>query len=324
MLIISGYQYFAPQQTAQLSFEKLRSLTATDDKEYAAIYSPDGQYSVFHRYINKVCLNNLWAKNMTTQQEIQLNKNIGTYGSHSFSIDGEKLAFISTEDCDKPITQKRCYNLMTLDFSKALKQPQQPSLLVECKDSELRDPIWIDNDNIAVMQRASNRWKIINYSIKDNKSTTIFELNKGNLISFDYSVNEDLIAVISVLNDGQHYIEMLKPDGKILSRHAIEFPQEFSKLKFIYPSFNPLSKQLVFSSGRQLFTLSYDGKVNRVNLPLDYKIENPKFHPNGKKLLLIKKWYDSDIASLPLNQSAQNKSKISASYPVLERSNRGR
>jgi transcriptional activator of cad operon len=322
VLIIIGYQYLAPKQAYQLSFDKLRSLTATDDKEYAARYSPDGQHIIFSRYIDKLCMNNLWAKNIHTLQETRLTKNVGSYSGHNFSIDGKKLAFIATQDCDKPITQKSCYNLMSLDFTKALESPQLSRLMVECKSSQLRDPIWLDNDNIAVLQKFSNRWKLTSYSISENKSKILFELKEGNLIAFDYSVTEDLIAVSSVHDDGRHYIEMLKPDGQMLSSHPIDFPEEFSKFRSVYPNFDPLNNQLVFSSGRQFFTLSYEGKVSRISLPLDYKIEGPKFHPDGKRLVLIKKWYDSDIASIPLYQSAQKKqthSNSNAIYPMLER-----
>ncbi len=153
ILAFAGFNYLVPKQTSQLTFDNLRPLTATDDKEYAAVYSPDGQYIVFHRYLDKVCMNNLWAKNVSTQQETRLTKDIGTYGSHSFSLDGKKLAFVSTEDCDKPIPQNSCYNLVSLDFRKALDSPQLSKLMVECKNSKLRDPVWIDNDNIAVMQK---------------------------------------------------------------------------------------------------------------------------------------------------------------------------
>jgi len=38
-------------------------------------------------------------------------------------------------------------------------------------------------------------------------------LKDGNLIDFAYSVKDDLIAVISIHNDGLDYIDMLKPDG---------------------------------------------------------------------------------------------------------------
>ncbi|MCJ8322035.1 MAG: winged helix-turn-helix domain-containing protein [Colwellia sp.] len=321
-----GFNTLAPEQTSPLTFDKLRSLTATDDKEYAASYSPDGEFIVFHRYIDKLCMNNLWAKNTTTQQETQLTKNLGTYGRHSFSIDGKKLVYISSQDCNKPIPQKRCYNLMSLDFKKALASPQPSTLMVQCKNSQLRNPQWLDNDNIAVMQNFGNRWKLISYSISDNKSTILFELKEGNLIAFDYSVRENLIAVISVDNVGRQYIKMLEPNGQILSSHIIEFPAEFSKFRYIAPVFDPLNKQLVFGYIRQLFTLSYDGKINRISLPLEHKIEAPSFHPNGKRLLLIKKRYDSDIASVPLVDSNKNQSSLlntNAIYSILARSTLG-
>lgn len=307
-LAIWGFNSLVPEQTSSLSFDKLRPLTATDDKEYSAVYSPDGEFIVFHRYIDKICMNNIWAKNTTTQQETRLTKNMGTNGSHSFSIDGKKLVFVSTQDCVKPISQKSCYNLMTLDFHKALASPQLSTLMVQCKNSQLRDPIWLDDNHIAVLQKFGSRWKLTRYSISDNKSTILFELNEGNIISFDYSVSEDLIAVTSLHSDGRHYIEMIKPDGQIISSHAIAFPQEFSKFRSIYPVFDPLNKRLVFGHIRQLYTLSYDGKISRVSLPVDHKIEAPSFHANGKQLLLIKKTYDSDIAAMPIFQPVNQQS----------------
>lgn len=57
-----GYQYFSTKKPSPLFFDTLRSLTATDDKEFDASYSPDGQYIVFHRYLNKFCDNKIWAK----------------------------------------------------------------------------------------------------------------------------------------------------------------------------------------------------------------------------------------------------------------------
>ena len=178
--------------------------------------------------------------------------------------------------------------------------------MLRCQNTDIKDPKWIDNNNIVLLQKTSNRWKLINYSIDENKSTDLYDLKDGNLINFDYSVSDDLIAVSSIYGDGQHYIEMLKPDGRILSSHKIDRPQELSKYRLIFPSFDPLSKQLIFSTGRQLFTLSYEGKVTKINLPFADRMVNPKFHPDGKRLLLIKGPYDKDITLMPLNRSTAN------------------
>jgi len=303
ILAFISFSYLIPTQPVKLSFGELRSLTATDNKEYAGIYSPDGEYIVFNRYSQEVCMiSNLWAKNIKTQKETQLTKNWGRYGSHSFSKDGMKLVFIESEDCNKPVTQKECYKLMTLDFEKALEVPQSPNLLMSCKNSRIAKPTWLNNNNIALLQKFSNRWKLTSYSIADNKSTVIYELEDGNFVDYDYSVTNDIIALTSINYDGLHYIEILKPDGQVLSSHQIEYPPEIPNLRNIYPNFTPVSELLIFSTGRQLFTLSYQGKITNISLPLDEPMGSPIFHPNGKRALTIKGNWDSDIVTIPLSQ----------------------
>jgi len=331
ILAIIGTMYLTSKQIPPLTFDKLRSLTATDDKEFNASYTPDGKYIIFHRYLDKQCINKLWAKNISTQKETQLTKEWGAYGRHSFSKDGKKLVFLATKACNEPVSQKRCYNLVSLDFAKALESPKQPSLILQCQNSQVMNPIWLNNNDVALLQKNSDRWKLISYSISKNKSTDLYELKSGNLIDFAYSVRDDLIAVISIHNDDQQYIEMIKPDGQVLSSHLIEHPPELSKSHPIYPKFDPLNKQLIFSTGRQLFTLSYDGKVDKISFPFSESMVGPEFHPDGKRLLMIRGPNDSDIALLPLRkiteaspltQNKQTQLKQPQSYSSFERSTR--
>ena len=327
ILGIISYQSLITKPSSSLAFDNLRSLTATDDKEFDATYTPDGKYIVFHRYLDKLCVNHIWAKNISTQKETQLTKDWGAYGRHSFSKDGKKLVFLATEACNKPVTQKNCYDLVTLDFDKALDSPQDPNLMLQCQNSTVRKPIWLNNSDVVLLQKNSKRWKLITYSISNNKSTDLFDLKEGNLIDFAYSATDDLIAVMSVHDNGQHYIEMLKPDGRILSSHLIEYPQEIPKSRPLYPNFDPINKQLVFSTGRQLFTLSYDGKVNKINSSFADKAGQPEFHTSGKRLLMIKGPYDSDIVQLSLDQLTDTNTFTNLNqpqnYPSIERTNLG-
>ena len=328
-----GYDYLAtPKQTAALTFDRLTSLTATDDKEFDPSYTPDGKYIVFHRYLDKQCGNKIWAKNIESKKETLLTKEWGTYGSHSFSKDGKKLIFLATEACDKPVTQKDCYDLMSLDFEKALESPQQPSVILQCKNSIVDKPVWLNNNDIVLRQKESHRWKLINYSINENKSTDLYYRNDSQVADFAYSVKDDLIAVIRVDNHNNYSIDMLKPNGRILSSHPIERPQEIPQHRPLYPSFDPLNEQLIFSTGRQLFTLSYEGKIAKINLPFADRMQGPAFHPNGKSLLMIKGPYDSDIVLLPrgelkpkneADQTKHTQLNQIQSHPSFERSNLG-
>lgn len=329
LLSVIGFYTLKPRAPFTLNISEFNSLTATDHKEYSGIYSPDGQYVVFQRYSDKVCRNNnIWAKNTKTQKEVQLTQNMGAYGSHSFSKDGKTLVFIESDNCDKPITQKLCYKLMSLDFLKALKEPQSPNTLVECKNSRIARPKWLNNNNIALVQEFSNRWKLTSYSIEENKSTVIYELEEGNIIYFDYSPKDDLIALNRIHSNGNQYIEILNTNGQVLSSHQIELPKEIPGNRFVYPNFTPYDSQLIFSTGKQLFTLSYDGQVTNISLPLNEPIGSPIFHPQGKKLLVIKGHYDSDIALMPLSQvtefkTIENPDNLNKSYSIIDRSIQG-
>lgn len=324
-----GVKLLSPAQPFKLSVGELRLLTATDNKEHSGIYSPDGEYIVFNRYSERLCSSsNIWAKNIKTQKETQLTNKVGLYGSLSFSKDGKKLVFIETENCNKPITQTDCYKLMTLDFEKALAASQSPELLMECKNSRISRSRWLNNNNVALMQMFSDRWKLASYSIEDNKSKVIYELADGNLIDYDYSVKDNLIALTSTHDDGLNYIEILKPDGEVLSSHQIEYPPEIPNLRNIYPNFTPYGNQLIFSTGRQLFTLSFEGKITNISLPLDKPMGSPIFHPDGKRALTIKGIWDSDIATIPLSkltqtQAGQRLTKGNNHYSIIERSTVG-
>lgn len=320
VLVFLGYLITKPAPQTRFSFTELRAVTATEQKEFGGVYSPDGKYLVFNRYTDLICQNNIWAKDLTTQQEFKLSEQIGTYSGLSFSKQGDKLVLIQQQDCTQPITQKQCYKLMQLDFNKALNSPQPLTELMECKNSAIRDPAWLNNNNIALMQKRDNRWKLISYSIDDNKSQTLHEVSSGNLIRYDYSTTEDLIALTSVDANEDYFINIVTPTGKLQSSHKIQYPKEIAKFRAISANFSPLAKQLVFSTGRQLFTLSRQGEVSNISLLLDEPMSTPIFHPNGNRMVVVKGHYDADVVSIPLSSGVTSTTEP---YTTIARSNAG-
>lgn len=317
-----GFSYQKTLPSTGVTFDALHSLTATDDKEFDPTYSPDGEYIVFHRYLGTLCKDKIWAKHIGSQQEIQLTKDWGSYGSHDFSPDGKKLVFFATQACDAPVVQKDCYDLVSLDFEQALQSPQQPQTILQCKQSKVVKPKWISDDHIVMFQKQSGRWRLIKYSISDNLSTDLYNPIEGGLIDFAYSPQKRLFAVTRIHSDNLQYIDMLDLEGNLLSSHAINRPKEVLENRRIRPNFDPLNDQLIFSTGRQLFTLSYQGEVTKINLPFDDRMVQPVFHPSGDRLLMIKGPYDSDIVKLSLSE-LQNQNPLSETYDSFARSTLG-
>lgn len=327
VLVLLLLTVFVPflKDTNTLKFNDLRYLTATDDKEYGSSYSPDGQFILFHRYLDKVCVNNIWAKNTDTLEEILLTKEMGTYGAHSFSKDGNTLVFIKQQDCRKPITQNTCYSLMKLDFKQALTQSQTPQELLNCRNSAIKRPVWTDEQHIVMMQKDDLRWRLIRYSVTDDSSTNLYQVEDGNILFFTYSASHNMLAVISLKNDGKQYIEMLNPEGVVMSSYPVGLPQGLPQLFKIMPEFIPHSEQLIFGAGGKLFSMSIYGEVHQVDFPFADKLGSPKFHPDGSRMLMGKGRYDSDIAKISIQPQLANQERQynQSDMSVIERSIEG-
>jgi len=295
--------YFISTPSKPFSVGQIRALTATDGKELASIYSPDGKYIIFHRYAEEECINDIWAKNLETQQEHKLTKNMDIYGQQRFSKNGKKIIVIRTADCEEPITQKKCYQLKSLDFEKALKSPQETELILECNNSEIRQPFWLNNNNISLMQRQAEHWQLVSYNIDENKNKVIHD---GFVYHYDYSTQKDLLAITSIREDSQYYIDIINTDGKIVSSHLINLPPEIKGYRFIRPNFSPIEDTLIFSTGRQLFSLSFTGEIQNISIPVDKPLSSPIFHPKGNRGLVIKGNYDTDLVSVNLTDDTSH------------------
>ena len=287
--------YFLKQQSKPFSIGQIRALTATDGKEVASIYSPDGNFIIFHRFSEDKCVNNVWAKNLSTQQEYKLTDNIDVYKQHSFSPDGSKLVLIRALDCIEPVTQKECYQLTSIDFQSALREPQIPNLIIECKDSEIRRPSWLQNGDIALMQKQAERWQLISYSPTNNKSDVLYKVENGTIYYYDYSAELDLFAITVIRQSGQRYIDVITSNGELLSSNQIIVPEKIKGYRYIRPNFSPIKDKLIFSTGHQLFTLNFDGQIDDISIPVDEPFSSPHFHPDGNKGIVIKGFYDSDV-----------------------------
>ncbi|WDT85984.1 winged helix-turn-helix domain-containing protein [Alteromonas sp. 009811495] len=287
-----------------LQIDDIRLLTSTDNRELASTYSPDGQYIVFQRFPEVMCQSHLWAKHIETQQEFQLTQALGSYGSLAFSHDGTSLTFVKENNCTAPVQQKKCFHLQSLDFDKALSGPQAPTTLMECKNTEIKSPIWLDGDTIALLQKTQERWRLIRYVISENASSPLYDVANGSIVSFDFAAHDNTIALTTVHEKGILHIEKLSINGELLSSTPIDYQGVIPPYSYIYPNVMPEQADLIFSTGKQLFTVDFDGTINRITMPLTDAIGTPIFHPFEKKMLAIKGHYDSDIVAVPMAQFA--------------------
>jgi len=365
LVILASFSYLSPTPR-HFDFNTLTPLTATDAKEMNASFSPDGKFIIFHRF-DGLCSNNIWAKEISTGKETQLTTQYGFYGAHHFTDKGDKIAFMAKEDCgsQKKIKQnltelslaglspkglslkalnlqkknleeqsKTCWNLMTLDYRLALKQPQAPVVAASCSQGELSDPVWLDNGNIAALKKENNHWQIVKFMPKAPIHTLLYADSEKNYYHLLYNKALDQLIAIGINSNDEHVIDLLNSKGKLLSSHIIIRPDTLPPFKLIHPIQDPQQQQLIFTTGKRLYSLSFVGKVEQVSRFNHNRISRINFSQDGESLVAVQGIIDTDIVKLSLmeitstNHSSDSDEKpdshdfnqVHQTYPSLARS----
>lgn len=289
-----------------LTITDIRAVTATDHKEISAIYTQDGEYIVFKRYHMQMCNSRIWAKKPKTQEEILLTPEWGNYGELSFSPDDSKLTFVHKESCDliptSSVKPEPCYNLKTIDFQQALKGNTAISTLMTCRNAEIKKPFWLTDNKIVLMHRHNFQWQLITFDVTEQTTQVLHQVQEGNLFFYDYSPTESLLALTKLNEQNQPVLDMVTTSGELLTSHLIEEHPDIPIYRLSQNKFIPNKSLLTFGTGRQIFSLTYDGKVEKISLPLDQPMSTLLFNRQGTKALATKGTYDADIGTFTLSK----------------------
>jgi len=301
ILVIVTYSYFSPTPR-DFNFNTLTPITSSDNLERNASFSPDGKFVLFHRY-DGLCDNNIWTKELATGREYKLTKTYGFYSDHSFTQNGDKLAFMAKVSCGQKKEQKKknaCWNLMTLDFAKALKEPQKPELIVSCDQGALSRPIWLNNGNIVALNKQDSRWQLVKFMPGAPSYVPLYTSSDKNYYHLMYLNKREKLVALAVNSLNEHVIDLISPKGQLLSSHVIERPNVISPYLFLDPVIDPQQEQLLFSTGKRLFSLSIEGKIAQVSTLSHNYLANIKMNETGSEIVTVQGFIDTDIAKVNL------------------------
>lgn len=313
LLVIVAWWKFSTPSNHQ--FTQVNPLTASDEKETKARYSPDGKYLVFHRF-QATCEHHIWAKDLTTQQEFRLTKEPGIFGSHSWSQDGSQLTFSERGSCKRPSTAPACWRINTLDFSSALAAPQSVVTRLDCDEQRNAVARYLPHGKIAMLREtASHTNKLVVFDPRDNQLHDLYIDNKRYLYSYDYSFASNLIAITSRDDANNHYVDVINLAGEVLSSHPIVRRPQDSSYEFYNVHFHPSGKYLVTDTALGLFRLSFDGQLAPINTLGHRHLFDGNYHPDGRRIVASQLAGDKDSVALSWNDLSI------AAGQVLARSN---
>ena len=252
--VVFIYGVYQQKYSQNWQYNKLTPLSSHDNKETRPTFSPDDKFITFHRF-DGMCANNIWAKNLATQEEYRLTKSLGFYGNHRFTNRGKKIVFMAKNNCTEDIKQKACWQLMMFDFQQALQSPQTPTIVATCSDGKLSSPIWLDNQAIAVIRTRNEQASVVKYMPNAPDAIDIYTPKDLQLYQLLQANESDHFAALAFDRSNQQRLVWLDKTGKVVSNHLLQLPNELSTLNAISPRFDSRGKQFVFFRWKYLICL---------------------------------------------------------------------
>jgi len=256
-----------------------------------------------------------------------LTSTYGFYSDHSFTVKGDKLAFMAKVSCKKnkrenekeqEKKQKGCWNLMTLDFQAALKQSQQPELIVSCDQGTLSKPVWLSNGNLVALIKQDSRWNIIKFMPGAPTFVPLYTSNDKNYYHLVYSHKTEQLIVLAINSLNEHLIDIISSQGELVSSHVIDRPESLAPYKMLTPIIDPQQEQLLFSTGKRLFSLSFTGEVKQISTVNHNNLSSIKMNDNGDIMVSVQGIVDTDIAKVNIEDiNLKTKSKINHAQAVI-------
>ena len=297
-------------------FTTMTPLTASDEQEFNAAYSPDGNYLAFNRYIGQ-CESHLWAKDLRNNQEERLSAEPGHYSGLSWSADGSQLAFILQSNCsDKPESTGQCWQLQTVDFAEAWHGNGNALTRYDCKDIETSQPTWLNDGRIAFLQYPSSTAvlpsnaapgglhlnsdhpRVMIYNAVTDQLQEVAHNLEDRIYSLAYSRATNVFATVSVSDSNQHIVRIFTLTGEIITEAKVNTYKQHSVYDSFPVSFSPDGSNLLTSVRGKIYQLTFDGELNGVH-PNTFKgLWSPVFHPNKQKFAATFGTKDFDIGVL--------------------------
>ena len=269
VLLISWKLYDpTPSLQSQEAFSTIESIQPEEaSSDFYAAYSPNARYIVYPRFVNNN-LRHLWARDLANDTEYQLTQKPGIYEDMSWSPDSQQLIFIESNCLDQHCQNMQCSSLELITL------PLQESIitqtLIGCQSSHLQSPQWLNQNNIAVIEKNTHPAAVINYNLGSNNlsSTTpgiLFKQIEKIPQHLTYSSKTEKLAITTShpKNRLQQEIFILSTSTGELSALKTNVLSSSLPNEAWLPIWDQRTGSLLIPSNSGVFSINLDGKVTK-------------------------------------------------------------
>jgi len=203
-------------------------VTALANPDDFPVYSPDGRYVVYPRYLEEGRAH-LWARDLAYGNDFMLTDEAGRYEHLAWSMDSSMLVFADAAS--------HCSSLKAVAVSQSESNALLVNKLIDCMDSRIVAPEWLNNRTLAFIAINESGASLQKLDLK--KLDTEELLSSSNQVPYhlSFSRQTNILTIMAIDEAGQKVLLFLDTNSGLINRNVrAVFPPEEN----FYPSSTPL------------------------------------------------------------------------------------
>ena len=211
-------------------------LAAITDPDDFPVYSPDGRYVVYPRYLEERRAH-LWARDLAYGNDFLLTEEAGVYEHLAWSRDSSQLVFVDASCLLERCQERQCAALKSVSISQSETNILSVDKLIECSPDRILSPEWLGPRELAVIEINASEAKLVRYDFRSASREVLYQSSDMLPYMLSYSRQTATLTIMAINPYGRKELLFFDTRTGTLNRNdtAVFVPDENW-----YPSSTPL------------------------------------------------------------------------------------
>lgn len=209
---------------------------AIADPDDFPVYSPDGRYVVYPRYLEERKAH-LWARDLAYGNDFLLTEDAGIYEHLAWSRDSSQLVFVDATCILDHCEASQCASLKSVSISQSETNILSVQKLIDCSPSRLLSPEWLGPRELAVIEVSDKEAALVRFDLHSPEREVLYQSSDLMPYHLSYSRQTGNLTIMAINALGRKELLFLDTrSGKVSHNEtAVFLPDENW-----YPSAAPL------------------------------------------------------------------------------------
>jgi DNA-binding winged helix-turn-helix (wHTH) protein len=210
-------------------------LAAISDPDDFPVYSPDGRYVVYPRYLEERRAH-LWARDLAYGNDFLLTEEAGVYEHLAWSADSSQLVFVDASCLLERCAERQCASLKSVSISQSETNILSVQKLIDCSPYRLLSPEWLNGRELVVIEMNADEAMLSRFDIRTKSREELYQSRDMLPYHLSYSRQATTLTIMAINPYGRKELLFLDTRTGTLNRNETA---EFVPDENWYPSSFP-------------------------------------------------------------------------------------